>query len=254
MASTGLVTLLPFIGAGLAVGVFYGCFGAGGSAFATPVLAMLGLPGVVAVATPLPALLPASLAGLVSYRRGHDLDWTAARRTLAGAVPAAVLGAGASRFVGGRFLLVFSAVMLAAVGAGLLWRGSAPSSDGTRRHLPAWAVISGGCVIGFLTGLLANGGGFLLVPFFAMALGMSMRQASGTSLVTAAVLSLPTTIAHAVAGNINWTVAAAFAAGLVPAALAGSRVGRHVAGRPARVVFGLTLVAFAAWFGTQLAR
>jgi uncharacterized membrane protein YfcA len=288
MASTGWVTFLPFIGAGVAVGLFYGCFGAGGSAFATPVLVLLGLPAVVAVATPLPALLPASLAGLVSRRGGHDLDWIAVRRTLAGAMPAAVLGAAASRLVGGHLLLVLSAATLAVVGAGLLWPGTcrrgvgslgpAGVSAGPGRWGPSGVpagvsggrqaganrcdspqrtnvmVIVGGGVIGFLTGLLANGGGFLLVPFFAMALGMSMRQAAGTSLVTAAALALPTTVAHGIAGNIDWTVAAAFAAGLVPAALVGSRLGRRVGGTASRVVFGTTLIVFAGWFFARLLR
>jgi uncharacterized membrane protein YfcA len=264
MSSTERVTLLPFVEAGMAVGLFYGWFGAGGSAFATPVLAMLGLPGVVAVATPLPALLPASLAGLASYRGGHDLDWTAARRTLTGAIPAALLGTACSKVVDGRSLLVFSAGTLVLVGVGMVWlprraggRGPSPTAAGVSvrrslRRTNVATVVLGGAAIGFLTGLLANGGGFLLVPFFAMALEMPMRQAAGTSLVTAAVLALPTTAAHALAGNINWTVAAAFAAGLVPAALAGGHIGRHLGGTASRVAFGVTLIAFAGWFLARL--
>src|SRR5437868_14981041 len=94
--------IVELVGAGLLVGVAYGMFGAGGSAFATPVLALLGLPGVLAVATPLPAMLPASLAGATSYRRSSDLDWRAARFTLAGAVPASVAGGAPAPGRGGR--------------------------------------------------------------------------------------------------------------------------------------------------------
>ena len=48
---------LEYVLAGLGVGVVFGLFGAGGSAFATPVLAVLGVPGLLAVASPLPAML-----------------------------------------------------------------------------------------------------------------------------------------------------------------------------------------------------
>ena len=65
--------------AGLGVGVVFGTFGAGGSAFATPVLALLGVPPVMAVASPLPAMVPASIAG-----RGA----TCARGTSTGVSPA----------------------------------------------------------------------------------------------------------------------------------------------------------------------
>ena len=238
--------IVELVGAGLLVGVAYGTFGAGGSAFATPVLALLGLPGVLAVATPLPAMLPASLAGATSYRRSSDLDWRAARFTLAGAVPATVLGAALARVVGGHALLVLSGVLLAVIGVRMLW----PGGDARSRDAdaPGWMVAAGGASVGFLAGLLANGGGFLLVPFFAVGLGMSMRKAAGTSLVTAAALALPTTVVHALAGNIDWPAAAAFAVGLVPAAALGGRIGSRIDGTAARVAFGALLVLFAVWF------
>jgi uncharacterized membrane protein YfcA len=254
-----VIAFASFVAAGMGVGVAYGCFGAGGSAFATPVLALLGLPGVIAVATPLPALLPASLAGAASYRRSRDLDWTTARRTLTGAIPMALLGAALSKHVGGRSLLVLSASTLAVVGVGLVWprpTGTSAATEAPESHraaVPGWVVTVGGAGVGFLTGLLANGGGFLLVPFFAMALGMSMRKAAGTSLVTAAALAVPTTLAHGLAGNIDWTAAAAFALGLAPAAVVGSRLSTRLTGSTARNVFGLVLIAFAAAFTLRMA-
>jgi len=40
------------------IGVLFGLFGVGGSSFATPALGLLGVPGLVAVAAPLPAAIP----------------------------------------------------------------------------------------------------------------------------------------------------------------------------------------------------
>lgn len=55
--------------AGAVIGVLLGLFGVGGSSFATPVLGLLGVPGLVAVAAPLPAVIPAAIAGMVAYIR-----------------------------------------------------------------------------------------------------------------------------------------------------------------------------------------
>src|SRR5579862_5383447 len=106
------MTSIPvLIGAGAVIGVLYGLFGVG-SAFATPLLSVLGVPAVAAVASPLPALSPGSAAGGWSYARLGLVDRRLARRTLVAAVPACLLGALASRWVGGPWLLVLSGLML----------------------------------------------------------------------------------------------------------------------------------------------
>ena len=66
------------------------------------------------------------------------------------------------------------------------------------------------------TGLLANGGGFLLVPVCLLMFGVRMRQAVGTSLVVVAVLAVPTLAVHWALGHFNWRLAGEFAVGLLP--------------------------------------
>ena len=66
------------------------------------------------------------------------------------------------------------------------------------------------------TGLLANGGGFLLVPVYLLVFGLRMRQAVGTSLVVIAVLAMPTLAVPWALGHINWPLAGEFALGLLP--------------------------------------
>ncbi len=234
--------------AGLAVGAVYGTFGVG-SAFATPVLSLLGLSGMAAVVGPLPALLPGSAAGAWSYSRGGKVDWTIARRSIAGALPAAVLGAAMSHVVGGPILLALSGVVLLVVGVRIL-RPSAPSSSARalERRASAAFVIGAAVLIGFSSGLLANGGGFLLVPLFLLALGLDMNEAAGTSMVVAVALTVPTLITHMALGDIDWAVAAAFGAGLVPGAALGGRVAQMLPTERLQRSFGVLLVGFAAWF------
>ena len=54
--------------------------------------------------------------------------------------------------------------------------------------------------VGFLAGLLANAGGFLLVPLYLAALKLPIKTALSCSLAVAAVLAIPGTLVHAALG------------------------------------------------------
>ncbi|MGZ4130058.1 MAG: sulfite exporter TauE/SafE family protein [Actinomycetota bacterium] len=105
-----------FVAAGVVIGSLTGLFGVGGSSVATPLLSLLGVPPLVAVASPLPATLPSAAIAAVPYIRAKETRPRAAAWTLLGAVPAAILGALASEVVGGRLLLVASGLILVAIG------------------------------------------------------------------------------------------------------------------------------------------
>ncbi len=114
------MNFLEYVLAGLGVGVVFGLFGAGGSAFATPVLAVLGVPGLLAVASPLPAMIPAAYVSARRYMKSGNLDRRVARLAIGGGVPGTLLGALASRLVGGDILLVLSGLLLLGIGGRML--------------------------------------------------------------------------------------------------------------------------------------
>ncbi len=235
--------------AGLVVGGLFGLFGVGGSSFATPLLSLLGLSGFAAVASPLPATLPAALVGAREYSRCDAVDGKVARWSLIGGVPATIVGAVLSRFVGGPALLVASGVTLGVVGVRVLRPISAASiaAGAERRDRPLLvAGIAAG--VGLFTGLLANGGGFLLVPAYLLLLGLSMRLASGTSLVVIAALTVPTLATHWALGHIDWPAALMFAIGSVPASFVMSRRAQRIRTEHLQRAFGVLLVAFSLWF------
>jgi uncharacterized membrane protein YfcA len=233
--------------AGLVIGILFGLFGVGGSSFATPVLGLLGVPGIVAVAAPIPAVIPAALAGMATYVRLGQVDWSVARWSIYGGVPGTVIGASLSDFVGGRDLLIASGLVLAVVGVRIIAPLPEAKLAGLARR---WAsvVLPAAAGIGVFTGLLANGGGFLLVPLFVFVLGLTMPESAGTSLVVIAALSVPTLITHWALGHIEWVVAAAFAAGAIPGAAAGPRLAQHLPADAMRRGFGIMLVTFAVYF------
>lgn len=171
--------------------MLFGLFGVGGSSFATPALGLLGVPALVAVAAPIPAVIPAALAGMFTYVRKGQVEWPVARWSIYGGAPGAVVGALLSGFVGGRSLLIASSVVLAAVGLRILAPLPETQLAGLARRRPPLVIPVAG-VIGLFTGMLANGGGFLLVPLFVLVLGLTMPESAGTSLVVIAALSVPT--------------------------------------------------------------
>ena len=240
---------LEYILAGLGVGVVFGMFGAGGSAFATPVLAVLGVPGLLAVASPLPAMIPAAFVSGRRYLKAGNLDQRVARLAIGGGIPGTLLGALASRLVGGEGLLVLSGILLLGIGARMLVpdrAGAAERAAGRRER--SMIVVGSAFGVGLLTGLLANGGGFLLVPVFVLILGLAAVEAAGTSMVVVGVLTIPTLGTHWALGHIDWTVASGFAIGLIPASIVGARLAQKVSSAHSRLAFGSMLVVFSIWF------
>jgi uncharacterized membrane protein YfcA len=105
--------------------------------------------------------------------------------------------------------------------------------------------------VGFFSGLLANGGGFLLVPLFLVVLGLEANRATGTSLLIAAALTVPTLATHMVLGDIAWGTAGLLAAGLVPGAILGGVLGQRLPTQKHTAALGMFLVAFATWYLTR---
>jgi uncharacterized membrane protein YfcA len=234
---------------GAGIGLLMGFFGVGGSSVATPVLSLLGAPALIAIASPLPATVPAAVLASIPYVRAGESRRGAAMWSLAGGIPATIAGALLSRVVGGQSLLVASGLVLVALGV----RVGRPIEQATRdigaerrRNRPLLVAAAAG--VGLFTGLLANGGGFLLVPLYLLVFGLRMRQAVGTSLVVIAVLSFPTLVTHWALGHIDWAIAGEFAVGLLPGSLAGGQLAHRIEGPVVRKAFGWFLVGFGVFF------
>lgn len=243
----GIVSTAPwpvFVAAGAVIGLLVGLFGVGGSSVATPLLAVLGVPGLLAVASPLPATIPAALGAAIPYMRNGTARPRAAGWTLLGSVPAAIAGAFLSQVIGGSVLLYASGIVLTIVGIRVL-RPIAETLQvaGTIRRKNRLLLVAASAGVGLFSGLLANGGGFLLVPMYLIIFGLDMRQAAGTSLLVISVLTVPILAAHAALGHINWTVAGAFALGAVPTSVLSGRLAQRVTSGNLQKAFGWFLVA-----------
>ena len=166
-----------------------------------------------------------------------------------GGLPGSLLGGLASSLVSGQVLVVLSAVLLIGVGIRVALpdpTGHADRCAGRLANSPLIVVLA--FAVGLLAGLLANGGGFLLVPTFIVLLGLSTVVASGTSMVTGAILSIPTLLVHWSLGHIDWPVTLVFAVGVLPGTYAGIWLARRVPTDLARKAFGVLLVIFSVSF------
>ena len=84
-----------------------------------------------------------------------------------------------------------------------------------------------GLVVGFLTGFLGVGGGFIIVPALVLTLQYDMPTAVGTSLLIISVNSGVALLARSGHQRFHWSVIVPFTL----AAIAGSTAGKRIADR-----------------------
>ena len=234
----------------LVSGVLSGLFGVGGGIVMTPGLqVLLGASPIVALATPLPVILPTALMGARTYRRAGQIDTRGAAWMIGPGAIAAVFGALLTKFVDAHLLLVITAVLLAQQSVGIV-RGSRERRGPSFVATPS--MFAGvGLAAGFVSGLLGIGGGLVMVPMLAGWLGMPLKRALGTSLLAIVVIVVPGAITHAALGNIDWVLALVITIGAVP----GARLGAHLAlganERTLRIAVGLFLLVVAIAYGVS---
>ncbi len=236
---------------GLTAGVLSGLFGVGGGIVMTPGLtAFAGIAPILAVATPLPVILPTAAVGAFTYHRAGEVDVRAAAWISLTGSAASALGALLTEAVEPRLLLVATAALLAWQSLQIL-RGRSRVSTVEEQPIPAWSLALVGVVAGLLSGLLGIGGGLVIVPALAGVLGVPLKRALGTSLVAVVVLVIPGTIVHAALGNIDWWVALFLVLGSLPGARLGATVALGTKERTLRMMVGSFLGVVAVVYAVQ---
>ena len=269
----GRLMLVAALALGLVVGAVVGGLGGGGGVLTVPALVhVLGQDARDATTSSVVIVGITAAAGAVARARGGGIDRRTGTALGAVGIPASYLGTLLNRHVGQPVLLLaFAALTLVAATAMLLdaRSPSGPDSDapatggrgsalGTRRRADRAqllrtlvAIVLCGAAVGFLTGFLGVGGGFLVVPALVIALRMPMGLAIGTSLLVIALNSVSAFASRLGDLHLDWQVVAPFTL----AAVAGTLVGRRVADRLSSAVltraFAALLVAVGLLVGVQ---
>lgn len=242
--------LLALLFGGL-VGAALGGLGGGGSILIIPALVYgLEVAPQPAVVNALAVVGATSLfASFVHWRQGHVRLLAAAIFAVVGA-GGAYVGAIASHAVPGRVLLVALAILMAVVSV-LMFRsgsGGAREDDGAgqRRGAARHATVAlAALAVGFLTGFLGVGGGFLIVPALTLVARLPVKEAIGTSLLVIAANCASGLAAHRAAG-FDPSLTASFLAGSLGASYLASRLVKDAAPKAIKKAFAGFILLIAA--------
>ena len=237
---------------GLVIGVLVGLLGGGGSILAVPALVYLaGLPLAEALPASLLVVGVTAVVGVLPRLPAHQVQWRIAAVFGGAGALTAVAGAAVNRLLPDDVVLGLFAALMIAAGGRMLQRSPAPGTAcGTAGGRINWRhclprAVGGGLAVGFLTGLLGVGGGFLIVPALVIGLGVEMGMAIGTSLVIVAVNSAAGFAAYA--GHASLDVGLLLAI-TIPAALAAAvsaRLGARLPTDRLRRSFGVLVLVVA---------
>lgn len=188
------------------IGISLGLIGGGGSILTMPVLVYLfGINPLLATSYSLFIVGSTSLAGTVgNFKRGLVNIKTAllfgsasittvflTRKLIMPLIPKTILKIGNFELSENVLMMVLFAVLMVAAAVAMIRGGKdETSAERERPKLKLAKLLFYGIAIGLATGFLGAGGGFLLIPTLVILVGLSMKEAVGTSLFIIALNSL----------------------------------------------------------------
>jgi uncharacterized membrane protein YfcA len=234
---------------GFLIGLSLGALGGGGSILAVPALVYgAGQSARQATTTSLVLVGTVSLIGIIPHWRAGRVRFLPGLIFGLAGVGGSLLGSKWNKAVDPDVLLLaFSGLMLVAAAA--MWRRASRTADAEAGGPPLPAgpgpapdtlvltkvavepmvvlkVAVAGTVVGLLTGFFGVGGGFVIVPALVLALGFTMPEAVGTSLLVIAINSAVALSTRLSGGSLDWSVIIPF----MVTSLLGMRTGARLAG------------------------
>jgi uncharacterized membrane protein YfcA len=271
---------------GLVIGFVMGGLGGGGGALAVPALVyLLGLTAQDATTTSVVVVGITAVVGVLVRLRGGLIKWRTGLAFGAVGIPSAAVGTLINQRAAQPVLLLsFAALALIAAIAMIIDSRERPAvSAGSagpdpepvapagrpveRRGAvavePRSAVVSSsttvrvlkivlcGVVIGFLTGFLGVGGGFLMVPALVIVLRMPMMFAVGTSMLIMAINAVAALGARVGVSEFDWAVLVPFTIAAVAASIVGKRVSVRLSSAALGRAFAVMLLLVGAYTAVE---
>ncbi|MFT3725674.1 MAG: sulfite exporter TauE/SafE family protein [Hyphomonadaceae bacterium] len=237
---------------GAVVGFLLAVFGGGGSVLAAPVLLYLG--GVtdahVAVGTASAAVAANAALNLAGHWRGGRIKWPCATVFAIAGLAGSFAGSSLAKLISGQQLLLAFAFAMAAIGLSMFRK---PKSEGDPSVHISMKLVARLAPLGLLTGLAAGffgiGGGFLIVPGLMLATGMTMANATASSLLSVALFGAATSTNYALSGQVDWRLAGLLLLGGAAGGVAGLFAAKSLATRVrlARNLFAILILIVAAY-------
>lgn len=231
-------------------GVFAGLTGGGGGIIFVPLLIMIGLPPMSAVATSNVSIVITTAAATVNNARHGMVPWKRVGLIAIGAVIMGPIGAFISLRMPGTVMLV-ALICLNLVNLYIVERRArqvAPSSDlrdaSDVGDNNLGKVVSTGAAGGAMAGLFGVGGGLIMVPLQVAWLHTPIRMAARISLAVIIATSGSAALGFALqGGDIDWVRGAILGLGGIIGAPIGAHVLRRITGRTATRILQGVIVA-----------
>lgn len=203
-------SIVATLASGALVGLLLAVFGGGGSVLAAPLL--LYVVGVrdphIAIGTSSAAVAANAAINLFGHWRGGRVKWPCAITFALAGLIGSFAGSTLAKAVSGTYLLLAFAFAMAAIALSMLRR---PKNEGDPNvHLNAELMVRLtplGLLTGFAAGFFGIGGGFLIVPGLMLATGMTIANATASSLVSVTIFGMATSINYAASGLVDWRLA-----------------------------------------------
>ncbi len=247
MASEAL--LLAALGGAL-VGLLLTLFGGGGSVLATPwLIYVVGVADIhAAIGTSAAAVAINAATGLAAQARAGRVKWPCAITFALAGLAGSLVGAQLAKQVDGKALLMWFAIAMIAIAVSMLIPKT-NDGDPDVRLTPVMVLKLAplGLAAGLAAGFFGIGGGFLIAPGLMASTGMTLANASASSLVSVSLFGGATSLSYLASGQLMWPLFAALVAGGAGGTLAALPLAKRLEGRAviARMIFALLVIAVA---------
>lgn len=242
--------------ASVLIGISLGMVGSGGSILTVPVLVyLMNIDPLLATTS---SLFIVGITSLVGGLRAYSKKMVDSRAITEFGVPSIfsifitrhyILPALADNmFVLGSievsrsmFLMVVFAILMLIASFTMIRNHDNPApitGSGTSRQHKVLPLVILGILVGFVTGLLGAGGGFLIIPSLVLFLRLPMKTAVATSLLIIAINSLFGFLFSLKQFEYNWTVLIAFTILAIAGIFIGSRLADKIPGTSLKKGFG----------------
>lgn len=212
-----------------------GLLGVGGAVLLIPML--LAVPPLVGVGAlsmhavsglTMVQVLASSATGFLAHRRS---GFAHLKTILTIGIPMGLFsfaGAALSKSMAGETLLLVFGVVVAAALVLLLGRSPCESDDATDFKFNGMASAVSGAAVGFVSGIVGAGGGFIMIPIMLRLLKIPVRVAVGSSLGIVFLGSLMGSAGKMLTVQVEWLYLLPIVAGSLPASVLGAYVSKRV--------------------------
>jgi uncharacterized protein len=246
--------------ASVCIGLILGLLGGGGSILSIPILVYLfNVDAVLASAyslfivgiTSFVGAIPKYKEHLVNVRTGilfgipSIVSIFITRRWIVPAIPDIILTTDSFVFTKRILVLgVFALLMILASFSMIKGRREIVSDA---RGFKVVLVILEGTLIGFLTGLVGAGGGFLIIPALVFLTGMPFKTAVGTSLFIIAINSLMGFLGDVLNYTMDWKFLISITALAILGIVIGNNLQKKISAIQLRKAFGWLILVMGTW-------